>query len=82
MTEKEKKQYSTEKYLTEAELKSFEDFLQEANITYPELAEFEKVEPRTIYGRFARKRVERKFAQDFVKSKREALDEKFKNLKF
>lgn len=83
MTEsKEKKQYTIKKYLNEEEFESFKNFIEEANIDLQELADFDNVVKRTVQGRIQRKRVEKKFAQDFAKSKKDSLEKQFKKLKF
>lgn len=82
MTEQEKKQYSTAKYLTAKKFEEFKNLIEELGVTEQELADFADLKKRSIQYWFARKRVTRRFAQDFVKSKKESIDEKFKDLEF
>lgn len=82
MTETEKKQYSTAKYLTAEKFKEFKELIDSLGVTEQELADFAEVKKRTIQYRMAKRRLTRVFARDFVKSKKDALEEKFKDLEF
>lgn len=74
------KQYSNKNFLNEEEFDKFVLFLKEANISTEELALFDSVSVRAIDYRLTKKRIKRKFSQEFAKSKKEALDKKFSDL--
>lgn len=82
MTETEKKHYSTAKYLTPEKFEEFKELIDSLGVTEQELADFAEVKKRTIQYRLAKRRLTRIFARDFVKSKKDALEEKFKDLEF
>ncbi len=78
----EKKQYSTAKYLDPKKFEEFKELIDSLGVTEQELADFAEVKKRTIQYRMAKKRLTRVFARDFVKSKKDELEEKFKNVEF
>lgn len=76
------KTYTKKNLLTPEEFERFAEFIKAANISVQELADFDEIEKKAMYVRLKKKRIKKRFAQDFAKSKREALEEKFKNLDF